>query len=98
MITPIDDFLAALKFVPERFVTNKMIKKLNNALFADYDVLFFYEDSANVKFYSDGMGILSLDLTNINLDDVNFYKDDLETIIHVRLMTWCNRLKQRKLF
>ena len=44
------------------------------------------------------MGILSIDLNNINLDDVNFDRDDLETIIHVRLMAWHNRLKQRKAF
>ena len=33
---------------------------------------------------------------NINLDDDNFDVDDPETIIHVRLMTWCNRYKQLK--
>ena len=32
------------------------------------------------------MGILSVVLNNINLDDVNFDEDDPETIIHVRLM------------
>ena len=32
------------------------------------------------------MGILSVDVNNINLDDVNFDLDDTETIIHVRLM------------
>ena len=68
-----------------------MIQKHINALFADDDALFFDE-------HSGGIGILRVDLTNINLDDVNFYKDDLETIIHVRLMTWCNRLKQRQVF
>ena len=44
------------------------------------------------------MDILSIDLNNINLDDVNFDRDDLETIIHVRLMAWHNRLKQHKAF
>ena len=34
------------------------------------------------------MGILSVDLNNINLDDVNFDEDDPETITHVRLMAW----------
>ena len=42
------------------------------------------------------MGILSVDLNNINLDDGKFDEDDSETIIHVRLMGWCNRFKQRK--
>ena len=42
------------------------------------------------------MGILSVDLNNINLDDGNFDEDDSETITHVRFMAWCNRFKQRK--
>ena len=44
------------------------------------------------------MVILSVDLNNINLGGVNFYKDDPKTIIHVRHMTWRNRLKQHKAF
>ena len=31
----VDDFLPTLKFVPDSFVTNKMIKKFDNALFSD---------------------------------------------------------------
>ena len=42
------------------------------------------------------MGTLNVDLNNINLDDINFDEDDPESIIHVRLMTWCYRFKQRK--
>ena len=30
------------------------------------------------------MGILSVDLNNINLDDANFYEDDPKTIVHDR--------------
>ena len=44
------------------------------------------------------MGTLSVDLNNINLDDVNFDEDNPETIIHVRLIAWSNRFKQRKAF
>ena len=44
------------------------------------------------------MGILYADINNINLDDVNFDKGDLETIIHVEHMAWCNRFKQHKAF
>ena len=47
-------------------------------------------------FFSDEMGIVSVDLNNINFDDVNFDGDDPETIIHVRLKAWRNRFKQRK--
>ena len=44
------------------------------------------------------MDIPSVDLININLDDVNFDEDDPETIIHVILIAWCNRFKQSKAF
>ena len=63
-----------------------MIKKLHNALFSEGDILFFDEDFGNVIFSSDEMGIFSVDLNNTNLDAVNFYEDDTESIIHVRLM------------
>ena len=36
----VDDFPSALKFVPDWFVTSKIIKKLHNALFLDDDILF----------------------------------------------------------
>ena len=92
----VNDILPPLKLDPDWFVANKMIKKLHNALLADDDILFFDEDSGNVIFSSDEMSIFSVDLNNINLDNVNFDKDDPKTIIHVRLITWYNRLKQRK--
>ena len=37
------------------------------------------------------MGLVTIDLNNINFDDDNFDGDDPESIIHVRLRTWCNR-------
>ena len=33
------------------------------------------------------MGIVSIDLNNINLDDTDYKEDELETIIHIRLLT-----------
>ena len=42
------------------------------------------------------MDIISVDLNNINLDDAYFDKDNPKSIIVVKLMAWCNRLKQRK--
>ena len=57
---------------------------------------FFDEDSGNVTFSSDELGVLSIDLNNNNLDDINFDEDDSETIIHVRIMAWHNRLKQQE--
>ena len=44
------------------------------------------------KFFSDARGLDTINLNNTNPDDDNFDDDDnSETIIHVRLMTWCNR-------
>ena len=34
------------------------------------------------------MNILNVDLRNINLDDTNYDKADLETIIQVRILAW----------
>ena len=94
----VDYFLPALKFVPNLFFTRKVIKKLHNGLFTSDNILSFDENSDNVTFFSDEVGIISEDLSNINLDDVKFYEDDPETIIYVRLMDWRNRFKKRKVF
>ena len=44
------------------------------------------------------MGIRSVDFNNINLGNATFYDDNLETMIHARLVAWCNKYKQRKVF
>ena len=40
----VDDYLAALKFVSDWFVTSKMIKILFTTLYADENILYFNED------------------------------------------------------
>ena len=72
----VDDFLAALKLVPDWFVTSKLTKTLFTALHADKNILYFNEDSSNVIFICNGMGILNIDLNNVNLDDTNYDEDD----------------------
>ena len=84
----IDDFLSALKFVSDWFLTSKMIKELFTALYADEDILYFNEDSRNVVFFCNEMHILNIDLNSINLDDTNYEEDDPETIIHIKLLAW----------
>ena len=67
---------------------------------------FFNEDSDNIIFSNNKMGILSVDLDNIKvytksdiyLDDANFDESDSETNIHFRLLVWCNRFKQQKTY
>ena len=82
----VDDCLLALKFVPNLCVTSKMHEQLDNATFSNDDIVFINEDD---------MGLNTKYLNNINLDDDDFDDDDgAETIIHIRLMAWCNRYKQ----
>ena len=60
-----------------------MIKKLYTALNADENIFYFNEDSGNVVFSCNEVGILNIDLNNINLDN-NFDEDDPDTIILIR--------------
>ena len=82
----INDFLRALKLVPDGLFTSKMIKNLHTALYADENVLFFDEYSGDATFCNQ-MDILSADLNNINLDDTNYDEDDHETIFHIMLLS-----------
>ena len=81
----VHDSLAALKLIPDWYVASKMIKNLYTALYADENILYFNEDSGKIVFNCNGMGILNIDLNNINLDN-NFDEDD--TIILIRLLAW----------
>ena len=78
----IDNSLAALKLIPDWFVTSKMIKKPYTTLYA---VLYFNEDSDDVVFSCNEMGIHNIDLNNINPDN-DFDEDDPDTIILIRLL------------
>ena len=64
-----------------------MIKELLTALHADENILCFNEDSGNIVYYCNDMGNLNIDFNNINLDN-NLDKDDLDTVTHIRLLTW----------
>ena len=66
-----------------------MIKELFTALYADENILYFNEDSRNVVFSCNEMGILNIDLNNINLDNP-------DTIIFVRLLAWHIKFEKRK--
>ena len=68
-----------------------MLKKLDDVVLSNDNIVFINEDSDNVTIFSDDMGLNTLCLGKINLDDDNFDDDDPDTIVHVRLMDWCNR-------
>ena len=83
----VDDCLKiVLKFVSNCFFRSKIIKILFTAFYVDENILYFNEDSGNVIFTCNRMGILNIDLNNINLEDTNYDEDD--TIILVRLLAW----------
>ena len=83
----VDDSLAALKLIPDGFVTNKMIKLFYTASYADENILYFNEDFGDGTFCYDEMGVLSVNLININLDN-NFDEDNPDTIIFIKLLAW----------
>ena len=72
----VDDCLAALKFVPDWFATSNMMKKLFTDLYADENILYFNEESNNAVFNCNEMGVINIDLNNINLN-INFAPRDL---------------------
>ena len=63
-------------------------------MYADADLLFFDEDS-DVTFCCNEMGILSVNLNNINPDN-NFDEVDSDTIILSRLLTCHSKFKKHK--
>ena len=78
-----DDCLAALKFIPDWFITSKMLEKSDSALLTNGDIVFFNEDFNKVSFIAN-QDLLVVDLDKINLDnDTNFDKDVPDAIIPV---------------
>ena len=86
------DACPSLKFAPDQFFTNKMFEDLDDTIFYNDDIVFVNADSDIATFFSNDMGLVSVDLNNDDNDD----DDDPETIIHVRPMASCNRFKQLK--
>ena len=99
----VDYCLAALKFVSNWFVTNKIIKILFTAFYTDKNILYFNEDSGNVVFTCNKMGVFNVNLNSINLCNTNCDEDDPDTIILLRLLAWhikfenANHLKKRSM-
>ena len=91
----VDDCLAALKLVPDWFVTSEIIKNLFTDLYADENTLCLNESSGDAEFNCNGMGILNIDLNNIDLDN-NFDEDDPDTIIAIRLLAWYIKFEKLK--
>ena len=73
-----------------------MMKKSFTALYADENKFYVNEDSGNPVFNCNGIGILNIDLNNINLDN-NFDEDDPDTVIFTRLLAWHIKFEKHKL-
>ena len=96
---PVDDCIATLKFIPDWFVTRKMLEKVDNVLNTNEDIFFYNEDFGKIIFVANQRLILAVDPDKIILDnDNNFDEDDADTIIHVRLLAWRSKFKKRKVF
>ena len=91
----VNDCLIALKFAPDWLVTSKMLETFHDCLLANYDMLVLDKKFCKFTFYANQMGILGVYLDKINLDD-DFYEDDPDTIIHVRLSACRNKFEKRK--
>ena len=76
-----------MKLISDWFVTSKVIKKLFTALYEDRNILYFNEDFGDAVFNYNEMGIVNIDLNNINLDD-NFDEEDPKNIILIRFLAW----------
>ena len=72
-----------------------MIKTNYTAFYTDENLLYFNEDSDNFVFSCNEMGILNIDLNNINLDK-NFDEDDPDIIICIILLAWHVKFVKRK--
>ena len=91
---------AALKLIPNWFVTSKMMKNLFNALYTDESFLRFQQCYIFVLKWVFLIQILIIlralnNNSNNNLGD-NFDEDGPDTVIHIRLLTWNNKLEKRK--
>ena len=71
------------------------IKNVFTALYADENILYLNEDSGNIIFSCNEMGIFNIDLNNINLDN-NFDKYYPDTIILIRVLAWHIKFEKRK--
>ena len=72
-----------------------MIKNLYTALYADDVLLYLDENSGDTTFCCDEIGILSVNLNNINFHN-NFNEDDPDTVILFRRLALHSKSKKCK--
>ena len=72
-----------------------MLENFDNALLANDDMLFSNEYFNNSPLLLIKYKFLLQILINVHNNN-NFYEDDPDTIIHVRLLVWCSKFEKRK--
>ena len=72
-----------------------MLENFHDSLLTNDDILAFVKKFSRFTIYANQMGILGVDLDKINLDD-DFYEDDSDTIIHLRLLACRSEFEKRK--
>ena len=82
----VDACLPESKSFLDLLFTSKMLEIFDNVVFSNDNIDLHYIKSDIVTLFSDYTDI------NINLDE------DLETMIHVKIVAWHNKLKQREAF
>ena len=91
-----DSYLLPLRFILDWFVTNKIIEKLDSAVFSGNYIAFADLDFDFVTFLSRDIGLNIIVLENINLENDHFDYCDPETINDVKPKGWHDKYKQRK--
>ena len=81
----VDVCLPLLKFVPDKFVTNKMINKLDDVVFSNDDRVFVNGGSDNDTFFSDDLGLNTIYVNNIDIDDDILVKMILKLLFMLHL-------------
>ena len=82
----VESHLVALNFVLDWFVTSKIIENLGNPVFFNDHIFLGKLASDIVTFFSNDIGVSSINLNNINHDDDNFDDCHPEAINHVSLL------------
>ena len=92
----VNNFFPESKFVPDWFVTSKMMENLIIALYSYKNIFYYNKDSGVNVPPCNEMDILGIYVNNIKLDDSNFDEDDPETIILVSILAWRINYGKRK--
>ena len=83
----VDDCLATLKFIPDWFVTTRILEKCHYTLLVNDDTLILNKNHNKVTFISNESYVLAAGFDEINIGEGNNFNEDYpDTIIYARLL------------